>query len=395
MKKEKNNIYMDYAATTPVDPEVEKAMKPFFTEKFGNPASLHSFGREAKKALENSRKRIAEELNCTASEIIFTSSATESNNLALKGTAMARKKKKGEGGHILISSFEHDCVLNASSWLQKQGFKVERIPVGREGFVTPENVKKMIKEDTFLVSVMHANNEIGTIQPIRRIGKICREQGILFHTDAAQTFAKKEIDVKKDNIDLLTASSHKIYGPKGVGALFVREGVRIKPLLHGGGHEQGLRSSTPNVAGIVGFKKAVELCSGKREEENRRLKELRDKLIEGVLQKIPNSHLNGHQSKRLANNINFRFSFVEGEAIVLELDSRGIAGSTGSACASQELAPSHTLLALGLKPEQAHGSLRLSLGRWTKEEEIERVIEVLPEVIKKLRKISPFKNDLQ
>ncbi len=388
MKILKDKIYMDYAATTPVDPRVRKTMEPFFSEKFGNPNSLHFFGRKAQQALKQNRKIIAQELNADPKEIIFTSSATESNNLALKGVAWANKNR---GKHILISAVEHDCVLGAGQWLKKQGFEVEKVPVDQYGKVDPERVKAMIKKNTILVSVMHANNEIGTIQPVKEIGKICREKEVLFHTDAAQTFGKMKIDVQANGIDLLTASSHKIYGPKGVGCLFVRKGTRIEPLLHGGGHERGIRSSTPNVAGIAGFGRAVEIYGKERKKENEKLTSLRDKLIEGILEAVPSSYLNGDRQQRLSNNINFRFDFIEGEAIVLELDAQNIAGSTGSACASEKLAPSHVLLALGLKPEQAHGSLRLSIGRWTTEKEVEKVIEALPFIIKKLRKISPFK----
>jgi len=383
--KDKKKIYLDYAATTPVDPEVERAMSPFFSEKFGNPASLHCFGREAKKALEDSRKTIAQEISSKPEEVIFTSSATESNNLALKGAALAGRKK-----HILVSSVEHDCVLEASNWLKTQGFKIEKIPVNKNGLVDPEVVKRMVTDQTLVVSLMHANNEIGTIEPIKKVGEILKEKGVLFHVDAAQTFGRIKIDVNKKNIDLLTLSSHKIYGPKGVGALFVRKGVRLEPLLHGGGHEKGVRSSTPNVAGVVGFAQAVRVYRKKREEENKRLVKMRDRLIKEILKKIPHSFLNGHPEKRLPNNINFGFKFIEGESIVLELDDKGIAASTGSACASENLTPSHVLLAIGLKPEGAHGSLRLSLGRWTTEQEIDKVIEVLPQIVKKLRKISPF-----
>jgi len=389
MRKKSRKIYLDYAATTPIDSIVVKAMTPYFTAKFGNSASLHSFGQKAKEVLEKSRAIIAKALGGKPRELIFTSSATESNNTALKGVAFANKNK---GRHIIISPIEHDCVLNSAGWLKKQGFKVDKLPVDKYGLVNPDDVKKAIKKDTILVSVMHANNEIGTIEPITEIGEICKEKGVYFHTDAAQTFGKIPLNVDKMNIGLLTASSHKMYGPKGVACLFVREGVRIEPLLHGGGHEFGLRSSTVNIPAIVGFAKAVEICQKEMKKETQRLTKLRDKLIGRVLGKIPNSHLNGHPEKRLPNNANFWFEFVEGESIVMQLDSYGIAASTASACSSPKLEPSHVLLAIGLKPQEAHGSLRLSLGRWTKEEDIDYILEVLPEVIKKLRKISPFKN---
>lgn len=383
-------IYLDYAATTPVDPRVSKAMPPYFSKKFGNTMSLHSFGQEAKQALEESRAAAAEFLAAKPSEIIFTGSATESNNLALKGTAFA-KASASQGGHIIISSIEHDCVLESAKWLESQGFEITKLPVDKYGLVNPGEVARAIKPETILVSIIHASNEIGTIQDIAAIGKICRDGGVLFHTDASQSFGKVAIDVNKMNIDLLTASSHKIYGPKGAALLFVRSGVKISPILHGGGHESGLRSSTSNVPAIVGFTKAIEIYRKEQKTEAERLTKLRDKLISKVLKIIPNSHLNGHPQKRLYNNANFWFDFVEGESIVIQLDLLGIAASTGSACSSVKLEPSHVLLATGLKREQAHGSLRVSLGRFTKESDISYFLKVLPGIIKNLRKISPFK----
>jgi cysteine desulfurase len=388
MPRKIKRIYLDYAATTPVDPRVLKAMEPYFSEKFGNTMSLHSFGQEAKTALEESREIVADLMGAKPSEVIFTSSATESNNLALKGVAFANRKK---GNHIIISSIEHSCIMESAKWLEQQGFEITRLKVDKYGLVDPEDVKKAIKKETILVSIMHANNEIGTIEPIEEIGKICKERGVYFHTDAAQSFGKIPINVSKMNIDLMTVSSHKMYGPKGAAALFVREGTKIEPILHGGGHEVGLRSSTVNVAAIVGFAEACKICKKEMEKEAKRLTKLRDKLIKGVLEKIPGSHLNGHPTKRLPNNANFWFEGVEGESIVIQLDLLGIAASTGSACSSEKLEPSHVLLAIGLRPEQAHGSLRLSLGRWTKEKEIDYVLKVLPKVIDKLRKISPIK----
>jgi len=383
-----SKIYLDYAATTPVDPRVLKAMLPYFSEKFGNTMSLHSFGQEAKEALEESRGVIADLMGAKPKEIIFTSSATESNNTALKGIAFANRKK---GNHIIISPIEHDCVIESAKWLESQGFEVTRLKVGKFGLVDPADVKKAIKKDTILVSVMHANNEIGTIEPIEEIGKICRERNVYFHTDAAQSFGKIPIDVNKMNIDLMTVSSHKTYGPKGAGALFVRGGTKIEPIIHGGGHESGLRSSTVNVPAIVGFAEAARICQREMRREAEKLTKLRDKLIKGVLKKIGGSHLNGHPKKRLPNNANFWFKGVEGESIVMHLDLLGIAVSSGSACSSKSLAPSHVLLAIGLRPEQAYGSLRLSLGRWTKEKDINYVLDVLPKVVKRLREISPFK----
>jgi len=387
-------IYLDYAATTPVDPWVVKAMLPYFSEKFGNTMSLHSFGQEVKQALEESREQVSDLMKAKPKEIIFTSSATESNNLALKGVAFANRNK---GRHIIISQIEHSCIMECLKWLEKEGFEITRLPVDKYGLVNLGDLKKAIKKDTILVSITHASNEIGTIQPIEEIGKIIKTQNsklktqIYFHTDAVQSFGKISIDIDKMNVDLLSVSSHKMYGPKGAACLFIREGTKIEPLLHGGGHEAGLRSSTVNVAAIVGFAKACEICKKEMKGEAERLTKLRDKLIRGVLEKIPNSYLNGHPKMRLPNNTNFSFSFIEGESIVIQLDLLGIATSTGSACATAKLEPSHVLLAIGLKPPLAHGSLRLTLGRWTTEKEINYLLKVLPEIIKKLRKISPFK----
>lgn len=388
MFEKSKEIYLDYAATTPVDPRVLKAMLPYFSEKFGNTASMHSFGQVAKAALEENREVVADLMNAKPSEIIFTGSATESNNLALKGVAFANK---GKGKHIIISPIEHDCVLNSAKWLESQGFEIEKLPVDKYGLVNPLDVKKLVKKDTILVSVIHANNEIGTIQPIAEIGKICRDNGIYFHTDCAQSFGKIPIDVNKMNIDLLTASSHKMYGPKGVACLFIRQGIKIEPILHGGGHESGLRSSTVNLPAIAGFAEACAICAKEMKKESQRLIKLRDKLIKGILTNIENSYLNGHPAKRLPNNANFYFAFVEGESIIMQLDAYGVAASSASACSSEKLEPSHVLLAIGLKPQEAHGSLRLSLGRWTKEKDIDYVLKVLPGIIKKLRAISPFK----
>lgn len=382
-------IYLDYAATTPVDKRVVKAMLPFLSENFGNTMSLHTLGQEAKLALENSRQTIAEFINAKPQEIIFTGSATESNNTVLKGIAFANKQK---GNHIIISSIEHPCIMESAKWLKKQGFEITILPVDKFGMVNPEDVKKAITAKTILVSVMHASNEIGTIQPIGEVGKICKDAGIYFHTDAAQSFGKTVIDVKKMSIDLLTASGHKIYGPKGVGLLYIREGVRIEPLLHGGGQENGVRSSTVNLAAIVGFAKATEICAKEMKKESLRLLKLRDKLIKEAL-KIEESRLNGHPKNRLANNVNISFSFVEGESLIIQLDLYGIESSTGSACSSIKLEPSYTLLAIGLKPQDAHGSLRISLGRYTTEKEINYLLKVLPKIIKQLRVMSPFKNE--
>ncbi|NIO44991.1 MAG: cysteine desulfurase NifS [Candidatus Aenigmarchaeota archaeon] len=380
-------VYLDYAATTPVDSRVIKAMKPYFDEKFGNSMSLHSLGIEAKKALENSRKTVAKFIKAKPEEIIFTGSATESINSVLKGVAFANKKR---GKHIITSSIEHHAVLETCKWLEKQGFEITYLPVDKDGFINLIQLENSIRKDTILVSIMHANNEIGTIETLKDIGTVCSNHDAYFHTDGVQTFGKIPIDVKKMNIDLLSVSAHKFYGPKGVGATFIRKGVKIEPLLHGGGHEFGLRSSTSNVAGIVGMAKAVELRKKEMTSESKRLRKLRDSLIKGVL-KIENSHLNGHPKTRLPNNANFWFNFIEGESLVVELSSHGIYGSTGSACSSDTLEPSHVLLAIGLKHEEAHGSLRLSLGKYTNKADINYVLGVLPNIVKRLRKISPFK----
>jgi cysteine desulfurase len=364
-------------------------MLPYFSEKFGNSMSLHNLGREAKSALEQSRKEIAKIINAKPQEIVFTGSASESNNLVIKGIALTNKDR---GRHIIISSIEHPCVMESSAFLEKHaGFTITRLKVDKFGQVNPADVVRAITKETILVSIMHANNEIGTIEPIAKIGQICRDKGVLFHTDASQTFGKLPIDVNKMKIDLLTASSHKIYGPKGAACLYIRSGTKIEPILHGGSQEFGLRASTTNIPAIVGFAKAAQICVKQMIKENKRLTFLRDKLIKGVLLRIPHSRLNGHPRQRLANNTNFSFDFVEGESIVLSLDALGIAASTGSACSSEKLEPSHVLLAIGLRPEQAHGSLRLTLGRGTTKKEIDYVLKALPKVIKNLRKISPFK----
>ncbi len=387
----KKIVYLDYAATTPVDPRVLKAILPYFSTQFGNSMSLYILGQEAKSALEQSRKQIAKVIGAKPQEIVFTGSASESNNLAIKGVALVNKDR---GSHVIISSVEHPCVMESAAFLEKHaGFTITRLKVDKFGLVNPVDVAKAITKETILVSIMHANNEIGTIEPIAKIGQICRGKGVLFHTDASQTFGKLPIDVNKMKIDLLTASSHKIYGPKGAACLYIRSGTKIEPILHGGSHEFGLRASTINVPAIVGFAKATTICVKCMARENKRLVSLRDKLIKGILSKIPRSRLNGHPRQRLANNANFSFDFVEGESIVLSLDALGIAASTGSACSSEKLEPSHVLLAIGLRPEQAHGSLRLTLGRQTTKKDIDYVLKVLPQVIKNLRRISPFKND--
>jgi len=380
-------VYMDYAATTPVDPRVFKAMKPYFSEKYGNSVSLHKEGREAKKALQESRKTIAEMLNAKPKELIFMSSATESTNMALKGIAFANRKK---GKHIVTSKIEHHCVLEPARWLEKQGFEVTRLPVDKFGFINTNQLEKAIRKDTILVSIMHANNEIGTIQDIEKIGKICKEKNVYFHSDAAQTFGKIPIDVKKMNLDMLSISSHKMYGPKGVGGLYIKKGTKIEPLLHGGGHEFRKRSSTANVAGIVGFAEAARIQKQEMDADAKNQTALRDKLINELL-KIEDAQLTGHPTERLPNNASFRFAYIEGESLLMQLDMNGVSASTGSACSSESLEASHVLLAIGLKPQEAHGSLRLSLGKYTTKEDVDYVLEVVPKSVERLRQISPFK----
>ncbi len=377
-------VYLDHAATTPIDREVIDAMLEFFNKKFGNASSLHSWGREAREALEKSREEVAKLINADANEIIFTGSGTESDNLAIKGIAFRNGK-----GHIITSKIEHPAVLETCKYLEKKGFEITYLPVDKYGIVNPKDVENAIKDDTILISIMHANNEIGTIEPIEEIGKIAKKNGIIFHTDAVQSIGKIGINVKKMDIDLLSISSHKIYGPKGVGALFVKHGIKIEPILHGGGHEHGLRSSTENVAGIVGFAKACEIARKRMKKDVEKMIKLRDKIIKNVLE-IEESYLTGHPKKRLPNNASFYFKGIEGESLVLMLDSYGIAASTGSACSSKKLQPSHVLLAIGIKPEEAHGSLRVTLGRENNEEEIDYFLEIIPKVIKELRRISPM-----
>ena len=388
-------IYLDHAATTPVDREVIEAMLPYFSKYYGNASSLHSFGREAYEALEKSREQVAKILNAENKEILFTSGGTESDNLALKGVAYKNRDKINTNGpHIITSSIEHPAVLETCKYLEKEGFKIKYLSVDKYGIVDLDELSESITKDTFLISIMFANNEIGTVQPIEEIGKIAEENNVIFHTDAVQAIGKIPIDVKKLNVDLLSISSHKIYGPKGVGALFIRKSLNIKPIINGGGHERGLRSGTENIPGIVGLGKACELSRERLDRDIIYMKRLRDKLIKGVLEKIEESYLNGHPEKRLVNNAHFRFTAIEGESILMSLDEKGIAASTGSACSSKELQPSHVLLAIGLSPVEAHGSLRLTVGRENTEEEIDYVIETLPEVVSKLREISPLWNKI-
>src|SRR3989338_8219972 len=380
-------IYMDHAATTPVDKEVIQTMLPYFDKKFGNASSLHQFGQEAKEALENNRETVAKLINDEPREVIFTSGGTESDNWAIKKIAFTNEDR---GNHIITSKIEHHAVLESCEFLEKNGFKVTYLPVDKYGLVNPEDIKKAITKNTIFVTIMHANNEIGTIEPIEEIGKICKEKGVYFHTDAVQTVGKVPIDVKKMNVDLLSCSSHKLYGPKGVGFLYVKKGTKIAPMMHGGGHEFCLRSGTENVAGIAGFAKACELAQKNMEKWNSHEKRLRDKLVKGVLERIPESWLNGHPEKRLEGNANLCFKCIEGESLILHLDDKGVAASTGSACSTKSLKPSHVLTAIGLSPVDAHGSLRLTLGKDNTEKEIDYVLDVLPKIVEDLRKISPL-----
>jgi cysteine desulfurase len=380
-------IYLDYAATTPTHPEVVKAILPHFTDAFGNPSSIYSYGQEAKGAIEEARTKVAELIGARDEEIVFTSGGTEADNFAIKGVAFANESK---GNHIVTSSIEHHAVMETCKFLERKGFSVTYLPVDECGLVHPDNVRRAITDKTILISVMHANNEVGTIEPIAEIGKIAREAGIYFHTDAVQTVGHIPVDVNKLGVDLLSMSAHKLYGPKGVGAIYIRKGTKLLPFMHGGEQERRRRASTENVPGIVGFGKAAEIAQREMSGEAERLTCLRDRLTNGLLERIDHSRLNGHPITRLPNNANISVDFVEGESMLLNLDLEGICASTGSACSSSSLEPSHVLLAMGLSHEQAHSSLRFTLGEWTTEEEIERVLDVLPGIVAKLRAMSPL-----
>ena len=380
-------IYLDHAATTPVDPRVFSAILPYYKSKFGNASSLHRAGREAREAVEKARGIVAKSINASPHEIIFTSGGTESDNLAIKGVAYALRDK---GRHLITSAIEHPAVLESFKALEREGFKVSYIPVNRDGIVDIGKIEELIRSDTILISVMHANNEVGTIQPIKEIGEIAEEHGVYLHTDAVQTMGKLPIDVEEMKVSLLSISGHKIYGPKGVGALYIREGVEIEPILHGGGHEGGLRSGTENVPGIVGLSIAADIAVKEQDETVNRIRYLRDRLIGEVLEQIPSSMLTGHPVERLPNNAHFCFPGIEGEALVLALSEEGIAASTGSACSSKKKEPSHVLLAMGLDPIAARGSLRLTLGKWNDESEINYAIRVITRVVEKLRGVSPI-----
>jgi len=380
-------IYLDYAATTPTHPEVVKAMLPYLTNVFGNPSTIYSYGQEARGAVEEARTKVAELIGARGEEITFTSGGTEADNFALKGIAYASEHK---GDHIITTSIEHHAVVESCKFLERRGFKVTYLPVDGYGLVAPQDIQKAITNKTILISVIHANNEVGTIEPIGEIGKIAKEAGICFHTDAVQTVGHIPVNVDALGVDLLSISAHKVYGPKGVGALYIKKGTRLIPLMHGGEQEKRHRAGTENVPAIVGLGKAVELAGQEMDKETEWLTCLRDKLIKGLLERIDHIRLNGHPLKRLPNNVNVSVDFVEGESMLLNLDLEGICASTGSACSSSSLEPSHILLALGLSPEQAHGSLRFTLGRENTEEDIECVLEVLPRVVAKLRTMSPL-----
>ncbi|AKL95233.1 cysteine desulfurase NifS [Clostridium aceticum] len=380
-------VYLDYAATTPVKKEVLEEMLPYFNQHFGNPSSIHSFGRESKKAVDSARDKVAKSLGAKPEEIYFTGSGSEADNWAVKGVAYALKNK---GNHIITSKIEHHAVLHTCEYLEKEGFEVTYLDVDQDGLVSLQDLKNAIKENTILITIMYANNEIGTIQPIKEMASIAKEKSIIFHTDAVQAYGTIEMNVEELGADLISISAHKIYGPKGVGALYIKKGIRLHQLMHGGGQEKKRRAGTENLPGIVGFGKAAELAHENIKEHNEHLTQLRDQLIRKLTGKIPYTRLNGHPTKRLPGNVNVSFEFIEGESLLLSLDMLGIAGSSGSACTSGSLDPSHVLMAIGLSHEIAHGSLRLSLGYLTTQEEIDYVVEKLPPVVARLREMSPL-----
>ncbi len=380
-------IYLDYAATTPTHPDVVETMLPYFTNSFGNPSSIYACGQDAKEAIEGARASVAALIGARDEEIIFTSGGTEADNAALKGVAYA---SEGKGRHIITSSIEHHAILETSHFLETQGFEITFLSVDEYGMVDPDDVRRAITDKTILVSIMHANNEVGTIQPIAEIGRITREAGVYLHTDAVQTVGHLPFTVDELGVDLLSMSAHKLYGPKGVGVLYVRKGTKLISFMHGGEQEYGRRASTHNVPGIVGLGKAAQIARQEIGKEAERVTRLRDKLRNGTLESIDDVRINGHPQIRLPNNLNMSISYAEGEAMCLKLDREGICCSTGSACTSADTSPSHVLTALGLDPLPAHSSLRFSLGKWTTEEEVDRVLEVLPRIVAKLRAMSPL-----
>ncbi len=384
----KRRLYMDYSATTPVKKEVLDEMMPYFTQQFGNASSFHTFGREAKTALDKARGQVASLINSKANEIYFTAGGTESDNWAIQGAAFANKNK---GNHIITSKIEHHGVLHICEYLQKHhGFEVTYLDVDSEGKINLDELESAIKDTTILITIMYANNEIGTVQPIKEIGEIAKKHKVLFHTDAVQAAGNINIDVKELNVDLMSMSSHKIYGPKGIGALYIKTGVKLHPFVHGGAQERRRRAGTENMPAIVGYGKAAEIAKETMDEHIEKLTTLRKRLIDGILEKIPYTTINGSLEDRLPGNVNFSFEFIEGEGILLMLDMLGIAASSGSACTSGSLDPSHVLMAIGLPHEIAHGSLRLSIGDFTTEEDIDYIIEHLPKVIERLRSMSPL-----
>ena len=381
-------VYLDNQAAKPVDKRVIDEMMDYFNEKFANPASLHCDGDIATDILEKSRQKVADFINAPDREdIIFTSGATESNNLALIGGVLRNKKK---GNHIIISEIEHISIRNIAKYLEREGFKISRVPVDRFGIINLDKLERLLNDDTVMISIATASNEVGSLQPIEEISKLALEKGILFHTDAVASESVVPIDVQNTPIDMITLSSNDIYGPRGVGALYLKKGVRVNPIIIGGGQERGFRSGSENIPGIVGFAKATEIMKKEMPNEVKYLKGLRDKLIKNILESIPNSYLNGHPEKRLANNAHFRFDYIEGESLILTLKENNIAAATGSACSSKTLEPSHTLISMGLLHEEAHGSLLVTLGRTTKKTDIDKLIEVLPESVKRLRRLSPL-----
>ena len=380
-------VYLDHNATTPVHPEVLEAMLPYFKDKFGNPSSIHGFGREVKVALEESREKVAKLINAGPSEIYFTSGGTESDNLAVKGTAFANRKK---GKHIITSEIEHHAILESCKSLEKEGFEVTYLPVDGQGLIDPDDLGKAMRKDTILVSLMYANNEVGIIEPLEELSKITKENGVYFHTDAVQAMGKVPVDVQKLNVDMLSVSGHKIYGPKGVGAIYIRKGTRITSLSHGGSHERSRRAGTENVPGIVGLAKAVEIAYRDMEEQSKHLKKMSEAFYKKLTQAIPDVFLNGDLEKRIPNTLNLSFKAVEGESIILSLDLKGVAVSTGSACASGSLEPSHVLSAMGISPELAQSAIRFSFGRENTTDDVEYVVEILPEIVSRLRLMSPL-----
>jgi len=383
----KSDVYLDYQSSKPMDPRVVEAMTPYFSELFGNPSSLHLDGDRATEVLESSREKIARFIGADSKEVIFTSSATESNNLAVIGYAM---RKKGKGNHIIISEVEHISILNIAKYLEKNGFEVTRVPVDQYARVNLKKIEARVNERTILASIGYANNEVGTVQPMAEIADLLKTKGIALHTDAVAAEGLIPIDVRGVPVDLMSLSSNDIYGPRGLGVLYMKKGTGVAPMILGGGQERGLRSGTENMPAIVGMARAAEIMGDEMTGETGRLATYRDRLIKGVLEIIPKSHLNGHPSERLPNNAHFRFDAVEGESLLLSLKDKGISASTGSACSSKTLEPSHTLIASGLLHEEAHGSLEFTFGRFNRDSDVDRVLEVLPEIVERLRKLSPL-----